>query len=1125
MKKWNFWIDCGGTFTDIIGIDGDGHSHTHKILSHSPHYESAVVEGIKTLLGHERFKEEIEQVRLGTTVATNAFLERSGLPCALITTQGHRDILEIRDQSRGDLFQIPIEKVKPFYEVAIEAIERMTVSGEVLTQLDEEDITAKLHHLKKRGIRSLAISLMHANQNSAHELAIESIAKNIGFDYISVSHQVSPRSHYVSRTETTVVDAYLSPYLQQYTQDLEEKLGLDNILYMKSDGGLCKGSELKSYNALLSGPAGGLVGAIEAAKEVGLEKIITFDMGGTSTDVAIYDGELALDHRPIIGGMTLLASMVDIHTVAAGGGSLLTHDGHRFQVGPESAGAFPGPACYGNGGKLTLTDANLFLGNIRVEGFPRVFGPDGKAPLDEKIVKEKFEELAREFSMDAKKIAQGFLDIAVETMARAIKKVSIERGHDPKDFALVSFGGAGGQMACQVAKRLQINRVFSHPYSSVLSALGIGQSHHSLSLQGKRSEGFDPLKEKLSLQLGQGEYKYSYFLTPPQSDYQAEFVTSDFNEACAEFRDHYKKIFGLELDGSPECETIAVRRIKKQDNEIELRVSDAKTIVGPHLISENNTTLVVAKGWEAQSDGYGRWMISHKNHSEVESKRDEKIELEIFYQRFQFIAEQMGFTLEKMARSVNIKERKDFSCALFSAQGELIANAPHIPVHLGSMGEVVGAVTKVHSPKEGEMYLCNSPLYGGTHLPDVTLVAPVFFDGVLVMWVASRGHHADIGGISPGSMPGGSTKLEEEGVIINPLKVVEEGAVKFDELKELLTKSKYPVRNLELNLHDIRAKVSANFRGIQDIVDLYKQYGNQYVSHMAEKILDYSHQKIVESLKGFDHLTGNKKIAKDREIFVEVSRLGEQWVFNFEGTSKAQANNFNTPKAVVKAAILFVLRCTIEDNIPLNDGLMRAVDIRVPKDCFLNPGPSDAVVAGNVESSMAICDVLFATLGIMADSQGTMNNVSFGNRKYQYYETLAGGSGATRDFKGTDAIQVHMTNSLLTDPEVMEERFPIRVSEMSIRRNSGGEGKHRGGDGIQRALTFLEDMQVSMISQGRDFPPQGLDGGGAGKRGENIKVYEGRELKLSENFETQFCAGSQLIIRTPGGGGYGIMNI
>ncbi len=1117
-KKWNFWIDCGGTFTDIIGIDGQGRSHFHKILSHSPHYESAVVQGIKEVIGHDRFRESLEGVRLGTTVATNAFLERKGIPCALVTTKGHKDILEIRDQSRPRLFDIPIKKIKPFYTDVFEVNERINAKGEVLIPL--QNGLEVLQKIYKSGIRSVAISFMHATLNPTHELALKEIALKLGFDYVAISHTVSSRAEYVARTETTVLDASLSPYLRQYTLDLEEKLGIENILYMKSDGGLCRGHELKGYNALLSGPAGGLVGAIEAAKERGHQKIITFDMGGTSTDVAIYDGELKLDHRPKIGGVNLLSPMVDIHTVAAGGGSILSHDGSRFRVGPESAGAFPGPASYGNGGPLTVTDANLFLGNIKPKGFPSVFGPNRDAHLNEEIVREKFEELSKRLGMGTKNIAQGFLDIAVETMVRAIKKVSVERGYDPKDFILVSFGGAGGQLACQVAESLGMKEVYIHPLCSILSALGIGQSYRSLSLQGKKEKGFKPLEKKLKHLLPEGELFYSHLMQPFDSDYQEEIFQKDYRLASEEFKQHYRLLFGMPLDKEPVCDTVMVKSVKRQKIGARLNQVDKKEVIGPKLISENNTTIVIPSDWKGLCDEFGHWSLKKIRRSEKMTLHDERVELEIFYQRFQYIAEQMGFTLERMARSVNIKERKDFSCALFTKEGELIANAPHIPVHLGSMGEVVEGVCRVFQPQKGEMYICNSPLFGGTHLPDVTVVAPVFFKDELVMWVASRGHHADIGGISPGSMPGYSKTLEEEGVIISPLKIMERGELSLEPLKKLLMSSTHPVRNLELNIHDIRAKVSANHKGTQELISLFESYGAQHVFTMCENVLDYSHQKLKENLKDIKSLHGHKVIADNREIRFTLEKEADGWVFDFSGTSPRLNNNFNTPRAVVKAAVLFALRCLIDEDIPLNDGIMRGIKLNIPEDCFLNPSESDAVVAGNVETSQAICDLLLHTLGVMAEGQGTMNNLSFGNETYQYYETLGGGSGACPKGEGASAVQVHMTNSLLTDPEVMETRFPVFVEEMAIRRNSGGGGKFKGGDGLIRSLRFLEPMQVSMISQSREVAPRGLCKGGSGKVGRNSKVSSKGETLLRENFEDQFLKDEMIKIETPGGGGF-----
>ena len=1127
LRTWTFWIDCGGTFTDIIGLNLDGsesHPHVHKILSHSPHYQSAVAQGIEDILGHNRFANVVKEVRLGTTVATNAFLERKGIPCALVTTLGQRDVLNIRQQNRPKLFDIPIRKISSLQKMTTQIYERVGPDGEVIIALDEEIAEFELKRIKDQGIKSVAISLLHSTKNPDHELRVGKIAKKLGFDYVSLSHQVSPQAKYISRSETTVFDAYLTPYLAQYTKELSEILKIENITYMQSDGSLCGPKELKGYNALLSGPAGGLIGALDIARNNGHKNIITFDMGGTSTDVAICQGEPIIDHEPNFHGLNLLAPMVNIHTVAAGGGSLLHYDEGRFRVGPESAGAHPGPACYGFGGPLTVTDANLFLGNLNPKNFPNVFGPDANGPLNQSLVKKKFEDLSQKIGLSAQEVANGFLDVAIETMARAVKKITIERGHDPQDFIMVSFGGAGGQLAAQVCQRLGIKSLLVHPYSSVLSAYGIGKAHYAQTMQGKMEDGFSPLKKKVTDILHSDDLKFTkYFLiNPPESDFKQLIKAESFEEAKKTFIKTYQNLFGLELKEAPECETISLKGSFQKDKPFLYHPQSPKEVVGPHLISENKTTLVIPKGWSAKKDSNGLWLCEFSpNLSTEEVSRPAEVELEIFYQRFQFIAEEMGHTLQKLAKSVNIKERKDFSCALFTKYGELVANAPHIPVHLGSMGDVVTKIIKDQNFTSGDMFLSNSPQSGGTHLPDLTVVAPLFIEDELVMWVASRGHHADIGGISPGSMPGNSKSLKEEGVIIDSLKIVKEGKFDYDLLEDVLNNAPFPVRNFSLNLHDIKAKIAANHSGMSHLLEMYDIYSPTNMARMAEEVLSYSQKKIHAILEKMSEGIGEKIITQDRKILVSFKKRDDLFYFDFTGTSDRLNNNFNTPPSVVKAAVLFVLRCLIEVDIPLNSGIMRSIKLHIPKNCFLNPATDSAVVAGNVETSQALCDALFDCLNIMANSQGTMNNLSFGNDKYQYYETLGGGSGATRHDHGTSGVQVHMTNSLLTDPEVFESRFPVLIELMNLRVGSGGSGENIGGDGISRKLFFKEPMTVSMISQSRVFAPSGLNKGEAGQVGINLREdHKGTVERLPENFQMEFHSGDRLILDTPGGGGF-----
>jgi len=1136
MRKWKFWIDCGGTFSDFVAVSGEGLDReikVHKVLSHSPHYESAVVKGIEDVLGHDSFKEAISEIRLGTTVATNAFLERKGIPCVLVTTQGHSDLLEIRQQNRPELFDLNIKKVSPLYEFAIEAHERMNAQGDVLEELDEEELKSNLLKIKEKGIDSLAIAFMHSVQNPKHELRAKELALELGFSYVSLSHQVSPKNHYISRAETAVVDAYLSPFLSQYTSDLEERLGIDNIYYMQSNAQLCASHELKGHNALLSGPAGGLIGAISATELRGIDKIITFDMGGTSSDVALYDGELSLELEPHFEGIKLLAPMVDIHTVAAGGGSILKYDDGRFIVGPESAGAFPGPACYRNGGPLTVTDANLFLGRIELDKFPKVFGENQNQGLDLEVVKRKFEDLAQESGLSAKAVAQGFLDIAVETMARAIRKISVEKGQDPREFTLVSFGGAGAQLAMKVADNLQIKKVFIHPLSSVLSAYGMGHAHYSKQVSTHADYGFEKLEKDLlsHIKFKEGDtLSKSFSMGVSGSDYEILITANDLEEAKQKFNDHHEKVFGVKTDKEIHASTITLtysQASSLKEKELFQNAQEEK-VEGAQVLSENKTAIVVESGWQGQKNENQEWIYKRTKEQNINDENEESseaIELEIFYQKYQFIAESMGQVLKRMAHSVNIKERNDFSCAIFKEDGELIANAPHIPVHLGSMGEAVKWVIKTfgfHRIKAGETYICNHPQFGGTHLPDITLISPVFFNEDLCFWVASRGHHADVGGISPGSMPGASTSLEEEGVAIKPTLITNSsGVVDKEILRSLFMEGKYPTRNFELNFHDIQAKFAANRKGISDLVELFNKTGKNKLLINAENLLNYSDRKIQKRLSQINPIRVEKTITKDRKLVLNIKRNEGDICFDFTGTSASLDSNFNAPSPIVKASVLFSLRCLLNENIPLNDGLLRSIELILPEDSMLNPKENAAVVAGNVETSQAICDLVFEALDIKANSQGTMNNLTFGNQDFQYYETLAGGSGATATGDGASGVQVNMTNSLMTDPEVMESRFPILVDQMKLRSGSGGRGLFNGGDGIFRKLTFLKEVHVSMLSQFRMIAPKGLHGAENGKCGSNIVVVDECEEELAECFDITIPRQGHLIINTPGGGGWG----
>lgn len=1128
-KKWQFWVDRGGTFTDLIARKPSGELKVLKLLSQSDHYSDAVVEGIKRLMEGSFDPDLIDEVRMGTTVATNAFLQRRGSKTAFITTHGFKDLLEIRQQDRPELFALNIQKIKPLYHFVSEVSERISASGEVISPLNEEQAFLELKALKELGAETLSVSLMHSTVNPVHELKIYQMACDLGFSYISLSHQVSPIQKIISRAETSVMDAYLSPKLSEHTEKLSDELGVKDILFMQSHAGLCAKDQLKGHNALLSGPAGGYIGAARVCERLGYDKIITFDMGGTSTDVAIYDGSVHLDHEPNFHGLKLQVPMLDIHTVAAGGGSILFSDGQRLSVGPDSAGALPGPACYGNGGPLTITDANLFLGRVSASQFPAIFGPDQDQPLDEEVVKKKFESLAAQLNEEPRALAKHFLNVAVETMAGAIRKVSVNKGLDPKDFVLCSFGGAGAQVACLVADRLSIDKIFIHPLSSVLSAFGMGlaeEKHRITRVCGSNmGELFEEMvteaKSKFTDKIGL-QHKTFFQIKMKGSDHFIEVEASNKDEAILLFKEKYHQTFGINPEGEIQIQALSVEVFKSRPYPQFVFEKNKETkVIGPEVILGNNTSIVIDPGWQGELSQDGAWILKRVGKTLDWEQRHQAAELEIFYQRFQAIAEEMGHVLRNAGYSVNIKERLDYSCALFTKDCELIANAPHMPVHLGSMSECVLSIHKKFSGqmKPGDCFISNSPMEGGTHLPDITLVSPVFYKNELVFYVASRGHHADVGGIAPGSMPSSSTRLEEEGIIIPARKFLEEGHLLEVELKEVFLGGPYPARNFNQNLHDLKAQLAANTRGISTLLKFIEEAGIEKVNFNAEKLLSYTQDRLQHSLKNFKEGHGRVDLENNRRIEVHLSHK-DRLKIDFTGTSLRDPFNFNAPKPIVKAAVLYCLRCLIEENIPLNDGLAREVDIHIPEDSLLNPQTNSAVVAGNVETSQAICDAIFEALGVLAHSQGTMNNLSFGNENYQYYETLGGGSGAGQSFHGASAVQVHMTNSRLTDPEVLESRFPVRLQDFSIRGGSGGKGKFNGGDGLVRRIQFLEEMECNFLSQNREFAPLGLSGGEAAMPGENLLIRkDGHQEHLPACFSVKVNPGDQLCIATPGGGG------
>ncbi len=1191
---WDFWIDRGGTFTDIVARRPDGEIVSCKLLSESPeNYKDAAIAGIRQLMGLGEEDKipagEIANVKMGTTVATNALLERKGDRTALIITKGFRDALEIGYQARPNLFDRHIIKPELLYETVMEVDERLSADGKVLQALDRDAARAGMKQIYDSGIRAVAIVLMHAYRFSDHELQLAELARDIGFTQVSVSHEVSPLMKLVGRGDTTVVDAYLSPILRRYVEQVATELGLDensstNLMFMQSSGGLTAAELFQGKDAILSGPAGGVVGMVETGAMAGFDRLIGFDMGGTSTDVAHFDGELERAFETEVAGVRMRAPMMRIHTVAAGGGSLLVFDGSRFRVGPQSAGANPGPACYRRGGPLAVTDANVMLGKVNPQFFPKIFGRDGNQPLDRDVVVAKFAEIAAKApgNRSAEQVADGFIQIAVENMANAIKKISVERGYDITSYVLNCFGGAGAQHACLIADNLGMKTVLVHPLAGVLSAYGMGLADISASrdrsveqllddniyqrLQMMIEELSQANREELS---GQGvsadesEIHPQVHLRYEGTDTSLLVNFSTIVEMRQAFEIAHKKQFGFMSPGkqiivealsvetagggskfaepvvdlvATEPESFATARLYSDGSWHDAPVyrrddlQAGHKISGPALIIEANNTTVIEAGWQAQISPRRHLLLTRavaaKKRVAIGTDAD-PVMLEVFNNLFMSIAEQMGVTLEKTAMSVNIKERLDFSCAIFASDGTLIANAPHMPVHLGSMDSSVLTIIENNPVMyPGDVFVLNAPYNGGTHLPDITVVTPVFDEAGknILFYVASRGHHADVGGIAPGSMTPLATSIEEEGVVINNFKMVDRGEMREQELYEILTQGEWPCRNPVQNVADLKAQAAANEKGMGELLKMVDQFGldvvEAYMGHVQDNA-EESVRRFIDVLHDcqFEYELDQGAVIK---VAIRVDHQQRTAVVDFTGTSGQQPNNFNAPAPITRAAVLYVFRCMVDDNIPMNAGCMKPISIIVPDDCMLAPKYPAAVVAGNVEVSQAITDTLFGALGAMAAAQGTMNNFNFGNDRYQYYETICGGSGAGPDYDGTSAIHTHMTNTRLTDPEILEFRFPVLLEDFHIRRGSGGEGKHHGGDGTIRTMVFNEAMEISLLTGHRIVPPFGLDGGGSGQCGINsCRRADGTIEQLAGCDQIMVAAGDAIIIQTPTGGGYG----
>ncbi|MFI0020155.1 hydantoinase B/oxoprolinase family protein [Streptomyces griseus] len=1216
--RWEFWIDRGGTFTDVVGRRPDGRLITRKLLSHDPdRYDDAAVAGIRLLLGLDPGEpvpaDRVAAVRMGTTVATNALLERRGEPTVLLITEGFRDALRIAYQNRPRLFDRHIVLPESVHERVIEVPERVDAHGRTVRSLELDPVREQLRAAHADGLRSAAVVLMHGYRHPAHERAVAEAAREAGFTQVSSSHEVSPLIRLVPRGDTTVVDAYLSPVLRRYVDEVAARLDGIRLMFLQSNGGLREAARFRGKDAVLSGPAGGVVGMVRTSQRAGYDRVIGFDMGGTSTDVSHYAGAFERELGTEVAGVRMRAPMMSIHTVAAGGGSVLHFDGSRYRVGPDSAGAYPGPACYRRGGPLTVTDANVMLGRVQPAHFPAVFGPDGDLPLDADHVRERFTALADEVGRttgrrpDEAEVAAGFLEIAVLNMANAVKKISVQRGHDITRYALTGFGGAGGQHVCAVADALGIDTVLVPPLAGVLSAYGIGLADATAMREQSVEEELDAAArervERLCAELADRTREALRADGVPDSAITARArvllryagtdaalpVDLDTEAAMAEaFAAAHRTRFGFTMDKPVVVETVSVEATgaagaaesdadpgladaaapdadADADADLDLRnaspdnappgpadtvdlyaegrwqrsplyrradLRPADTVTGPAIVAEDDATTVVDAGWQAEAASTGHLVLTRSRprpERTAVGTRVDPVMLEVFNNLFMSIAEQMGVRLENTAHSVNIKERLDFSCALFDAEGNLIANAPHIPVHLGSMGESIKEVLRRNEGtlRSGDVYAVNDPYHGGTHLPDVTVITPVFDrdrGGRLRFLVASRGHHAEIGGITPGSMPAFSRTIHEEGVLFDNWLLVRDGRLREDETRELLAAAPYPSRDPDTNLADLRAQIAANEKGIAELRRMTDQFGADVVDAYMGHVQDNAEESVRRIVAGLHD--GHCRYETDGgaviQVRLTVDRDARAAHLDFTGTSPQQPGNVNAPRSVVMAAVLYVFRTLVGQDIPLNSGCLKPLEVTIPPGSMLDPTYPAATVAGNVETSQAVTGALYGAIGGQAEGSGTMNNLTFGNENVQYYETIASGSGAGDGFDGADAVQTHMTNSRLTDPEILEWRLPVRLESFAVRDDSGGAGRWHGGDGVQRRIRFLEPVTVALLSGHRRVPPYGAEGGDPGALGaQHIERAGGGTVPLKGCDTAELDAGDVLVVRTPGGGGYG----
>ncbi|AVP57969.1 hydantoinase B/oxoprolinase family protein [Pulveribacter suum] len=1212
-KFWQFWVDRGGTFTDIVGRSPQGALVTHKLLSHNPEqYRDAAVAGIRHLLGLAPgapvTRELVECVKMGTTVATNALLERKGEPTLLVTTRGFRDALRIAYQNRPRLFDRHIVLPELLYERVIEAQERIGAHGEVLQPLEEDHLRERLWAAHDAGLRSVAIVFMHGWRHTQHEQVAARLAREAGFTQVSVSHATSPLMKFVSRGDTTVVDAYLSPILRRYVEQVEAEMPGVPLFFMQSSGGLTEAHHFQGKDAILSGPAGGIVGMARTAQmafgeaEQGV-RVIGFDMGGTSTDVSHFAGEFEREFETQVAGVRMRAPMMSIHTVAAGGGSILSFDGARFRVGPHSAGAHPGPASYRRGGPLAVTDANVMVGKIQPAHFPRVFGPAANEALDGPVVRERFAELAAQTGRSGEDVAHGFIQIAVQQMANAIKKISVARGYDVTRYTLQCFGGAGGQHACLVADALAMPQVLVHPLAGVLSAYGMGLADQSVmreqalelrlqdSAMPQIAATLDALAEAAQAQMaseqvatGAVDVRRRVHLRYEGTDSALVVPFGDLAAVTAAFEAAYRQRFAFLMQGKAlVVEAVSVEAVLAADvaperthelhppREVPRRETvrvfttgidgtpawhDAALVVrddlrpgdeidGPAIIAEKNATTVVEPGWRARLTALDHLLLTRHAPRPARHAAGTTVDpvlLEVFNNLFMNIAEQMGLQLQNTAYSVNIKERLDFSCALFDGQGLLIANAPHMPVHLGSMGESIRTVIERNRGRmqRGDVFVLNDPYHGGTHLPDITVITPVYIGEAAepTFYVGSRGHHADVGGVTPGSMPPFSTRIEEEGVQLDNVKLVEAGVLQEERIIALLQGGEYPSRNPQQNLADLKAQIAANEKGVQELQRMARHFGLPVVQAYMQHVQDNAEESVRRAIARLAARLQDGRFTLPLDngaqitVAVRIDAAQRSAVIDFTGTSAQQTNNFNAPTAVCMAAVLYVFRSLVDDDIPLNAGCLKPLQVIIPPGCMLNPNAPASVVAGNVETSSCITNALLGALGVSAASQCTMNNFTFGDERYQYYETVSGGSGAGGEFDeagvlvggfaGTSVVQTHMTNSRLTDPEVLEFRFPVLLESFAIRKGSGGAGRWAGGEGGVRRLRFLAPMTASILSNGRVHGAFGMAGGQAGAPGVNRVVRaNGRVEPLEHIAQVRMEPGDLFEIQTPGGGGFG----